>query len=117
MAEFPTVLAYCQKLKMVADQLSNVSAPVSNHRLVLRLIAGLPPSYRSLVSQIQHKDPLSLFSTACSMLRLEETTMADSAALEANAAMAAVDDVAPNENYHNNNAHNNNNNARNHRNN
>ncbi|XP_056695346.1 uncharacterized protein [Spinacia oleracea] len=50
MEDFPTAMAYCQKLKMVADQLANVGAPVSNHRLLLRLIAGLPLSYPSLVS-------------------------------------------------------------------
>ncbi|XP_021984755.1 uncharacterized protein LOC110880563 [Helianthus annuus] len=32
---FPNVSAYCQELKVLADQLANVNAPVDNDRLVL----------------------------------------------------------------------------------
>ncbi|XP_037492804.1 uncharacterized protein LOC119369917 [Jatropha curcas] len=43
--DFPNISAYCQELKMLSDQLSNVGAPVSNQRLVLQLIAGLNEAY------------------------------------------------------------------------
>jgi len=33
--DFPNISAYCQELKMIVDQLSNVGSPVSNQRLVL----------------------------------------------------------------------------------
>lgn len=105
MDDFPNARAYCQKLKMIADQLANVGAPVSNHGLVLRLIAGLPTLYRSLVTQIHNKDPFPLFSTACSMLRLEDSTLSDIAALEAQAAMVVIDEPVgePNHNQPNGN--------------
>ena len=35
MEDFPNASSYCQRLKMLADQLKNVGAPVSNNRLVL----------------------------------------------------------------------------------
>jgi hypothetical protein len=34
MEDFPNVSAYCQRLKQLSDQLKNVGAPVSSHRLV-----------------------------------------------------------------------------------
>lgn len=40
MVDFPNASAYCQKLKTLADQLKSVGAPVSENRLVLRLVAG-----------------------------------------------------------------------------
>jgi len=42
MEDFPNVSAYCQRLKMLSDQLRNASSPVNNHCLVLQLISGLP---------------------------------------------------------------------------
>lgn len=100
MAYFPNTTLYCQKIKMLADQLTNVGAPVSNHRLVLRLVAGLTEAYPNVASQIQHKDPLPLFTTACLMLRLEESTMAVSATLEG-AAMVVADYSCASHNHHN----------------
>ncbi|XP_010669727.2 uncharacterized protein LOC104886893 [Beta vulgaris subsp. vulgaris] len=35
MEDFPNALRYCRRLKMLADQLKNVGAPVSNNCLVL----------------------------------------------------------------------------------
>ncbi|XP_021741339.1 uncharacterized protein LOC110707620 [Chenopodium quinoa] len=37
MENFPNVLAYCQHLKSLSDQLKNVGSPVDNNRLVLQL--------------------------------------------------------------------------------
>ncbi|XP_056682843.1 uncharacterized protein [Spinacia oleracea] len=105
MADFPNATAYCQQLKMLADQLANVGAPVSNHRMVLRLVAGLPGEYRNVASQIQHKDPLPLFPVARSMLLLEEDTLNASAAIEASAMVAATNDTHDHRDNGNNNYH------------
>nr|GEY69939.1 retrovirus-related Pol polyprotein from transposon TNT 1-94 [Tanacetum cinerariifolium] len=70
---FPNVSAYCQELKMLADQLSNVGAPVTNQRLVLQLIVGLNESYDGVATIIQHTDPLPPFYEARSKLILKET--------------------------------------------
>ncbi|GKD18207.1 retrovirus-related pol polyprotein from transposon TNT 1-94 [Tanacetum coccineum] len=70
---FSNVSAYCQELKVLADQLSNVGSPVSNDRLVLQLVAGLNESYDSFASHLQHTDPLPQFYEARSRLILEET--------------------------------------------
>ncbi|GKA93000.1 copia protein [Tanacetum coccineum] len=50
---FSSVSAYCQELKMLSDQLTNVGAPVSNNRLILQLIASLNESYDIVASLIQ----------------------------------------------------------------
>lgn len=71
--DFPSMTAYCQEVKMLADQLANVDAPVSNHRLVLQLISGLNENYDTVASMIQQSDPLSDFFEARSRLILDET--------------------------------------------
>ncbi|KAL3636010.1 hypothetical protein CASFOL_020557 [Castilleja foliolosa] len=50
---FSNVTAYCQSLKMLADQLANVGAPVTNQRLVLQLIAGLNEAYDGVAMLLQ----------------------------------------------------------------
>ncbi|XP_060200155.1 uncharacterized protein LOC132628389 [Lycium barbarum] len=39
MEDFPNTSAYCQRLKILSDQLKNVGAPVSNNRLVLQMLS------------------------------------------------------------------------------
>nr|GEW51667.1 hypothetical protein [Tanacetum cinerariifolium] len=70
---FSNISSYCQELKMLADQLANVAAPVLNQRLVLQLIACLNESYDGVATIIQQSDPLPTFYDACSKLILEET--------------------------------------------
>ncbi|XP_019103746.1 uncharacterized protein LOC104887615 [Beta vulgaris subsp. vulgaris] len=41
MEDFPNGSAYCQRLKMLANQLKNVGVPISNNLLVLQMVAGL----------------------------------------------------------------------------
>ncbi|XP_047306419.1 uncharacterized protein LOC124909829 [Impatiens glandulifera] len=50
MIDFPGVSAYCQRLKVLADQLKCVGSPVSNDRLVLQLVAGLAEAYNGVVT-------------------------------------------------------------------
>ncbi|XP_020249077.1 uncharacterized protein LOC109826459, partial [Asparagus officinalis] len=80
--DFPTTKAYCNRLKLLADQLANVDAPVSNTRLVLKMISGLTDSYAGFVTYIQQHDPLPPFETAKSRLELEESTILQRAARE-----------------------------------
>jgi uncharacterized membrane protein YgcG len=73
--DFPSTKAYCNRLKLLADQLANVDSPVNNTRLVLKMISGLTDSYAGFVTYIQQHDPLPTFETAKSRLELEESTM------------------------------------------
>ncbi|XP_039682899.1 uncharacterized protein [Medicago truncatula] len=87
MEDFPNVSAYCQRLKMLSDQLRNVGSPVNNHRLVLQLISGLPEAYRSVATLIRQSNPLPAFYQARSMLTLEEAGMVKMANTGSHAAM------------------------------
>ncbi|KAJ9546561.1 hypothetical protein OSB04_019104 [Centaurea solstitialis] len=46
---FSNVAAYCQEVKLLADQLASVRAPVDNQRLVLQLLTGLTEHYDALI--------------------------------------------------------------------
>ncbi|XP_074306165.1 uncharacterized protein LOC141641402 [Silene latifolia] len=72
MDAYPTASAYCQALKMLADQLANVGAPITEERLILRLVAGISSGYSQVATIIQQRDPLPSFYQARSMLTLEE---------------------------------------------
>ncbi|XP_057425755.1 uncharacterized protein LOC130719134 [Lotus japonicus] len=53
MENFPNVSAYCQRLKHISDQLRNVGALVSDHRLVLQLVSGLTEPFRGVATLIR----------------------------------------------------------------
>ncbi|XP_057445158.1 uncharacterized protein LOC130737411 [Lotus japonicus] len=76
MDDFPNVYAYCQRLKHLSDQLRNVGAPVTNHRLVLQLVYGLTEPFRGVATLIHQSNPLPTFAHARSMLTLEEAGLA-----------------------------------------
>ncbi|KAL3619451.1 hypothetical protein CASFOL_037021 [Castilleja foliolosa] len=84
------VSSYCQALKMLADQLSNVGAPVQNQRLVLQLIAGLNEQYDGVSMLLQQTSPLPEFYEARSKLILEGSRKANQAAGSAAAAATAL---------------------------
>ncbi|XP_062094305.1 uncharacterized protein LOC133800362 [Humulus lupulus] len=90
LSNFPDVNAFIQRLKTLADQLANVGAKVSDARLVLCLLGGLTETYSNFVTVFQNKKPLSSFATACSMIRLEETTAIERAKLESSSNTALV---------------------------
>ncbi|KAM0065105.1 hypothetical protein Hdeb2414_s0003g00110931 [Helianthus debilis subsp. tardiflorus] len=75
---FPNVSAYCQELKVLANQLANVNAPVTNDRLVLQLIAGLNEQYEGIATILQ-QEPLPSFYTARSKLVQVEQRKAEQA--------------------------------------
>ena len=76
MDQFSDASSYCQQIKSLSDQLSNVGAPVSNERMVLQLVYGLSDAYAAVGSQIRHYETLPPFYKARSMVVLEETTLA-----------------------------------------
>jgi hypothetical protein len=77
---FTSTKAYCNRLKLLSDQLANVDSPVSNTRLVLKMISGLTDAYAGFVTYIQQHDPLPTFAAAKSRLELEESTILQRAA-------------------------------------
>lgn len=54
MEQFPDVSSYIQHIKPLSDQLSNVSAAVSNEHMVFQLVLGLSDAYANVGSQIRH---------------------------------------------------------------
>ena len=88
---FKTVSAYCQKLKMISDQLAGVGSPVSNQRLVLQLVSGLTDAYDNVASIIQQSDPLPPFYKARSMLTLEESRKSQQLGSSSSSALLAAD--------------------------
>ncbi|XP_071741007.1 uncharacterized protein [Rutidosis leptorrhynchoides] len=65
--------AYCQELKMNADQLADVDSNVEPHRLVLQLVAGLNDNYAQIRTHINQMEKLPTFYDARSKLILEES--------------------------------------------
>ncbi|XP_056689049.1 uncharacterized protein [Spinacia oleracea] len=71
---FPNVTAYCQELKNISGQLSNVDQDVSGQKMVLRLVARVTNTdFDTVATMIQQTNPLPSFVEARSRLRLEET--------------------------------------------
>lgn len=69
---FPNTDSYFLELKTFADQLADVGAPVSNNRLVLRLIAGLNANYDGMDISLSRAKLIPPFTKARSSLILEE---------------------------------------------
>lgn len=90
MEDFPNASAYCQRLKMLADQLKNVGAPVSNNRLVLQMVAGLTEAYNGVGTLLRQRDPLPLFYQARSMLVLEEAGLSKKASMNSSTSALVV---------------------------
>lgn len=76
LSDFSSVSAYCQELKHLSDQLTNVDAPVNETDLVLQLIAGLNMEYDTVATALQQSPTLPSFESARSRLSLEETRKA-----------------------------------------
>ncbi|KAL9242081.1 hypothetical protein vseg_016117 [Gypsophila vaccaria] len=69
LANMPSFDAYCQRLRELTSQLKDVGAPVSDQRLVLQFVRGLPKEYDTVAAYINQT--LSTFETARSMVELE----------------------------------------------
>jgi hypothetical protein len=88
--DFTSTKAYCNRLKLLSDQLANVDSPVSNTRLVLKMISGLTDAYAGFVTYIQQHDPLPTFAAAKSRLELEESTILQRAARDSSSSTLAA---------------------------
>ncbi|XP_010687345.1 uncharacterized protein LOC104901456 [Beta vulgaris subsp. vulgaris] len=91
MEDFPNASAYCQRLKMLADQLKNVGTPVSNNRHVLPMVAGLTESYSGVGTLLRQINPLPPFNQARSMLVLEEADFSKKANIRAASSALVAD--------------------------
>ncbi|MCH79967.1 hypothetical protein A2U01_0000729 [Trifolium medium] len=88
--DFPSTKAYCNRLKFLSDQLANVDSPVSNTRLVLKMISSLTDAYAGFVTYIQQHYPLPTFVAAKSILELKESTILQRAASHSSSSTPAV---------------------------
>lgn len=84
-------------LKPIATVLSsslinsqNVDSPVTNTRLVLKMISGLTEAYAGFVTYIQQHDPLPTFAIAKSRLEFEESMMLQRAARDSGSSSTPV---------------------------
>ncbi|KAL9995939.1 putative RNA-directed DNA polymerase [Helianthus debilis subsp. tardiflorus] len=87
---FSNVSAYCQELKTIADQLSNVECPVDDKSLVLQMITGLTEQFDGIATILQQSKPLPSFYKARSQICLEETRKANQASHAATTAGSAL---------------------------
>ncbi|KAJ9565690.1 hypothetical protein OSB04_001656 [Centaurea solstitialis] len=89
---FSNMAAYCQEVevKLLADQLASVSAPVDNQRLVLQLLTGLTEHYDGISTILQNREPLPDFHEARSRLLMEETKRRHRTSTSATALATAV---------------------------
>ncbi|XP_074321657.1 uncharacterized protein LOC141658663 [Silene latifolia] len=92
MEDFPSVSAYCQRLKNLADQLKNVGSPVTDTRLVLQMVSGLSSAYKGVGTIIRQANPLPPYHQARSMLTLEEAGIAKETSTNSTAMYAQKDD-------------------------
>ncbi|GAA0185125.1 hypothetical protein LIER_32413 [Lithospermum erythrorhizon] len=89
LADFPSVSAYCQRLKNLANQLKNVGAPVPENRLVLQMVSGLIEAYNGVGTLICQSTPLPTFYNARSKVVLEESGLAKKAQQSTSSLMIA----------------------------
>ncbi|KAJ0431850.1 putative RNA-directed DNA polymerase [Helianthus annuus] len=87
---FSSMNEYCQTLKVLADQLSNVDAAVDEQDLVLQTLAGLTEQYETVGTILQNTKPLPSFVEVRSQLCMNETTKANQAMHSANKAATAL---------------------------
>ncbi|KAJ0623706.1 hypothetical protein HanIR_Chr01g0035171 [Helianthus annuus] len=87
---FSSMSTYCQELKVLADQLANVDAPVNNDRLVLQLISGLNEQYEGIGTILTQTDPLPSFYKARSKLIEVESRKAEQAVHASKSAATAL---------------------------
>jgi hypothetical protein len=69
------VVAYYRKMKGIADQLSDVGAPVSDKKLTLRLIASLDRHFKTQQELLKCMKPFPSFMQAQSQLQLAEAKL------------------------------------------
>ncbi|XP_022032251.1 uncharacterized protein LOC110933330 [Helianthus annuus] len=84
----PSLDAYCQRLKDIANQLADVDQPVSNQRLILQLVRGLPSEFDTTASIINKEIPT--WEEAVSLLQSDQQRQEARESLNASAASSNV---------------------------
>ncbi|XP_076957801.1 uncharacterized protein LOC143633369 [Bidens hawaiensis] len=85
--------AYCQEVKVLADQLANVATPLTEEKMVQQLVTGLNEQYEGISMLISNLTPLPSFHEARSKLMREynrKTNMAQLASQTAGSALHAT---------------------------
>lgn len=70
-----TILVYAQKLKSLADLLSNLDALVNDRSLVMYMLNELNVKFDNIINVIKHQKPFPSFDDAKAMLFNEETRL------------------------------------------
>ncbi|XP_076918549.1 uncharacterized protein LOC143579017 [Bidens hawaiensis] len=76
---FSSMHEYCQEIKVLADQLNNVDAPVDENDIVLQTLNGLTEKYETVATVLQNTKTLPSFFEVRSQLCMNETTKANQA--------------------------------------
>lgn len=84
-----TIMQYCTKLKLYADQLRDLGQPVTETRQVFHLLRGLNRQYHNAIPHITARVPLPTFLQTRSFLLLEEHRTEQSAHQQAAHALYA----------------------------
>ncbi|XP_076887460.1 uncharacterized protein LOC143537607 [Bidens hawaiensis] len=87
---FKDMAAYCQEVKVLADQLSDIDLPLSQTQIVLKLLGVVTEQYSTIAAIIRNTDPLPEFNSVRSTLCREETEKAAQALQSATAASHAL---------------------------
>ncbi|XP_066316157.1 uncharacterized protein [Miscanthus floridulus] len=83
------VLEYCSRMKIMADCLGGLGAPMNDKDLVYNIVRGLNPRLHHAITHITLRRRLLSFLKARSMLQLEEHRINESEKLQAAAALVA----------------------------
>lgn len=70
-----SIREYCQRLKSLADLLTNLEAPVSDRNLVMYMLNGLNEKFDNIINVIKHQKLFPSFDDAKSMLQDEESRL------------------------------------------
>jgi hypothetical protein len=85
-----SVLDYCSRMKVMADQLAGLGAPVNDKDLIYNIVRGLNPRLHHAMPHITlRRHRLPSFLKTRSMLQLEEQRIAESKKMQAAAALVA----------------------------
>ncbi|XP_066384641.1 uncharacterized protein [Miscanthus floridulus] len=83
------VLDYCSRMKVMADRLAGLGAPMNDKDLIYNIVRGLNPRLHHAIPHITLRCRLPSFLKTRSMLQLEEHRIAESDKMQAEAAMVA----------------------------
>lgn len=84
-----SILAYCTRMKTMADRLGDLGTPITNNDLVQNIIRGLNPRFHNYVPHLTGRRRLPAFHKAHSKLQMEEHRLDESDKLQAASALVA----------------------------